>query len=162
MPGDITPNPMAELEAAGSPEKPAAGEADDSSAPAGEEPMMSAAALLAQQPLPADSAALHQFFKQSAAIRIETPMNLHQAAAYTCLQDEEAKLPRKLGMLLAQRLHLQTVLRSDDAEVREGGEEARAWAGRAPVDHPRPDLWRDCREPCLGAPRRRSLRDHGS
>ena len=104
MPSDITPNPMAELVSADDAEARAPSQASDSSgtsgtssgAPAGEQ---SAAERLGKEPMPTDSAELHQFLKQSASIRIETPMNLHQAAAYTCLQDPQASMARKLGML---------------------------------------------------------------
>ena len=107
--GDVTRNPMADLVNTGSPTAGdgAAAAPGDSKAEAAarvEPEQPSAADLLARQPLPADSAELHRFFKQSLALRIETPMNLHQAAAYACLQDEEATLARKLGLLLTSVL----------------------------------------------------------
>ena len=121
MPSDITPNPMAELVSADEARAPS--QASDSSgssgtsssAPAGEQ---SAAERLGKEPMPTDSAELHQFLKQSASIRIETPMNLHQAAAYTCLQDPQASMARKLGMLAGSVLLVMLQMRVLHAMVR--------------------------------------------
>ena len=83
-------NPMAEAEAGAEPGSPGG-----PALQGGKGPSDSASRLPEQ--MPTDAPGLQAFLQKSMAIRSESPLNLHQATTYFCLQQPDSSLALKLG-----------------------------------------------------------------